>query len=230
VTLAEFSTGARRQEPQRAAAAGEENWTHATFRFSQKGHPAPAWQSAGFVLSDATGNICSRTHDLFNTRLPSGERLSFRGSLWPGEPACKLRFRFMRRSGFAPAELWTVSSLAVPGKRSGIPLSQQAYRQGATLRLLAITGPGGTMPGNGPGGREPSVQIRMSPPSDDLQLALFRAVDDRGRDVTPGSATLMPDGFLSFELPGGGGAKRVSLTFAVQKPRAVEFVVKPVRS
>jgi hypothetical protein len=106
-------------------------------------------------------------------------------------------------------------------------LSQQAYRQGATLRLLAITGPGGTMPGRAPGGKEPSVQIRMSPPSDDLQLTLSRAVDDRGRDVTPAFGTWMPDGFLSFDLPGAAGAKRVSLTFAVQKPRAVEFLISP---
>ena len=52
-------------------------------------------------------------------------------------------------------------------------------------------------------------------------------ISKSGVDPDPEFCTLMPDGFLSYELLGGAGAEQVSLTFAVQKPRAVEFQVKP---
>ena len=69
--------------------------------------------------------------------------------------------------------------------------------------------------------------MQFSPVPDDLRLTLVRAIDDRGRDVTPGFATRMPDGTLIFGLPGAADHSHVRLTFAVQRPRTVEFLVKP---
>jgi hypothetical protein len=222
VTLTQFSTAARRDDRHRAAGPDEESWTHATFRFAQNGHPASNWQSAGFTMTDATGNTCSSTHDLFRKPLPEGEQFSFRGSLWPGEPAWKLRFQYLRTAGFAADELWTVRHLPVPGVRERRQVEMSARRRGALVRVLSICGREAF-----PSGRDPGVQVQFSPAADDLRLTLVRAIDDRGHDVTPGFATRMPDSTLSFALPGAADHTLVSLTFAVQRPRTVQFLVKP---
>jgi hypothetical protein len=67
----------------------------------------------------------------------------------------------------------------------------------------------------------------MSPGSADLNLTLVRAADDRGRNITPPFASYMGEGLFSFGLLDSSTPKTVTLTFAVQKPRFVEFLVKP---
>jgi len=223
VTLTQFSTGARKDDPRRAAGPDEESWTHTTCRFAQEGHPDSIWQNAGFVMTDATGNTCQSTHDLFHKPLPGGEQFSFLGSLWPGESAWKLRFHFIRKAGFTADELWRVPDLPVPGPRQVIHIERSARRQGALIRVLSICGREDFRSRTSHSG----VQVRFSPGADNLRLSLVHAIDDRGRDVTPGFASLGNDGTLSYGLVGAADHSHVSLTFAVQRPRTVEFLVKP---
>jgi hypothetical protein len=220
VTLTELMVGRRDMGPLQS---GKETWTHTTFRFSEHGHANPAWEESGFVITDASGNTCLRTQNLFQTRLPDGERFSFRGAAWPEESAWKLKLSFIRTSGFSPAELWTVRDLPVPGLRASRRMNRRVSLQGVTLSLLSVSGR--AAPASD--WRDPSVQVRMSPMSGERRLTVVRAIDDRGKECTPAYATLMPGGFLTFGLPGATGAKRITVTFAVQKPRVVEFLVKP---
>jgi len=115
-----------------------------------------------------------------------------------------------------------VRDLPVPGVRKRLQVEKSALRRGARVRVLSICGREAF-----PSGRDPGVQVQFSPAPDDLRLTLVRAIDDRGRDVTTGFATRMGDGTLSFGLPGAADHSHVRLTFAVQRPRSVDFLVKP---
>jgi hypothetical protein len=111
----------------------------------------------------------------------------------------------------------------MPGVRKRLQVEKSASRRGALVRVLSICGreafPSYT--------RDPGVQVQFSPVPDDLRLTLGRTIDDRGRDVAPGFATRMGDGTLIFGLPGAADHSHLRLTFAVQRPRSVEFLVKP---
>jgi hypothetical protein len=225
VALTGLTTGARQDDSGRPAAAGEESWTHARFRLTQNGRPTTIWRSSGGTLADAAGNAWSprMTARSFSQ---GEETFSLLGTLWPDETAWKLRARFTRTAGFRPDELWTVPSVVVPGLRKSRRLSQTATRQGASLSLCRVSGRAGAACD----WRTPAcVEVRMSPISDDLNLTLVRATDDRGRNITPPFATYMGEGLFSFGLLGTATPQKVSLTFAVQKPRFVEFLVKPRR-
>jgi hypothetical protein len=232
VTLTDLHVG-----PPPPRAAGDPNemasdWTHYTIRYHWNGRPTSAWESAGFVLSDPTGGVCDRTHAMARTRVPGGERFSFRGMLWPGEPVWKLRVTLARTSQFRREELWTVANIPVPGLRKYFRLNQAASRLGARLSLRMIGGRAA-----GPcDWRNPCVELHMSPASGDLRVTLVRAIDERGGDVIRSGARFMygnsggayGKGDLIFHLWDAAQAKRLTLTFAVQRPRVVEFVVKPV--
>jgi hypothetical protein len=224
VTLTGLTTGIQREGTLAPATGNEEAWSRATFRLTQGGRPTIIWTPAGITLSDPTGNIWS-PRDTAGGHTGGEETFSFLGNLWPDETAWKLRVRLARTAAFHPNELWVVRGLAVPGLRQSVRLTQTAERQGAELGLWSISG---AIRGQR-AGDDPSLVVRMSPVSDNLMLTLLRATDDRGRDVTPPFSTYLGGDRFSFSLFGAAFSKRVNLTFAVQKPRFVEFLARPAR-
>ncbi len=73
----------------------------------------------------------------------------------------------------------------------------------------------------------PNVHARLTAPDAAVRLVLARAVDDAGRVIAPGKVHYGGSGRYSFVLKTAPGAKTVDLTFALQKDRFVEFLVKP---
>ena len=106
----------------------ESSWTRASFRITRGGKPETAWEPVGVSLSDATGNAFTA---YFRAPFRDGDRarLYFGGTLWPDEPAWKLKVTFARAHGFAPAELWTVPGIPVPeAGDSGYPAASTTRR------------------------------------------------------------------------------------------------------
>jgi hypothetical protein len=159
--------------------------------------------------------------------------LLIRSVPWPDEAAWKLRVEVCRAGAFRSAELWTFRSLPAPraGKtvrhikgttRGGITLSVQSlhhYRPpGELVRKLIKPFPSA------------GVRLRTWGLSDDMRVSLIRATDDRGRVLaTSRYGYRGEDGEHSFNYQLPADAKTLDLTFAVQKPRFVEFLAAPTR-
>jgi hypothetical protein len=209
-----------------------EAWTEAYFRVTEKGQPTAAWEPVDVVVSDATGNTWKPPVCLHEWK--DGEaRLFFRGALWQGERAWKLRVEFMPTAGRNPSALWAIRGASVPPSGLFTGSSARAVRNGTTLRLQGISGEGARP--RAPVGilatpETPTVHVRLSPPPPGMRLALTRAIDERGR---PCALSRPQGGFIghySFRLRPPPGAKTLDLQFAVpQTSRMAEFVAAPGR-
>lgn len=207
-----------------------EAWTEATFQVTEKGKPTTAWEPADVVISDATGNtwkpqVC--LHEWKN----GAARLFFRGALWQGEPAWKLRVEFVPAAMGNPSALWTVRGAPVPAAGVFARSTAQTVRNGVTLRLLGISGEESRaiMPvGVQFSPDTPQVHVRLSPPPSGMRLRLARATDEQGR---PSALSRPQGGFIglySFRLLPPPGAKTLDLSFAIHRQsRSAEFVAAP---
>jgi hypothetical protein len=226
LTLTRFRTG--------VDAAGGPNppspveaWTEATFQVTENGKPTTAWEPADMIVSDATGNVWKPDVCLHDWK-GGAARLFFRGALWMGEPAWKLRVEFVPDALSAPGALWTIHGAAMPPPGLFARSDLRVVRSGATFRLMGISGEGGRA--RGPVGLEPTPDlptafVRLSPPGPGVRLRLVRAIDERGRSC----ARSRPEGgfvgtySLRFQPP--PGANGLDLSFAPYRGgRTVEFV------
>ena len=230
VTLTRLVTGAGPGTPPRKPQPGEEIWSNARFRVVQNGKPSTDWQPREVEVSDATGN---RFTSSANTYGQDGDsrgsmHLGWRGSLWPDEPAWKLRFEFSRRAGFAPDELWTLNGLVLPQKGKTLKVAQRAVRQGLPVELVALSR--GGAPPDGFSSFSEGAGVHLSAPSvrPGTRITLVRVTDERGRPVKQGGSG-WGGGQFSFGLEPPADAKRLNLTFAIHKSRYVEFLAAPTR-
>jgi hypothetical protein len=224
ITLSGLQTG--------VAPPGEvdgDDWTRARFRIAERGRLTTDWQPTRVTVSDAAGDQWTpRAQSSRRARLE--EQLFFRSRLWPDEAAWKLRVKFERSAGFAPADLWSVDDVAIPPPRRVHRYDRSTIRHGATLRLLGVTGPHAALPeGYGWEANYPIVHARLSPDSAG-DLGLIDVTDERGRAVRVARSGYGGTGKYGFTLVPAPGAQRLRLTFVVRKPRLVEFLASPSRA
>ena len=234
VTLVDFVAGL--QHEQDVAPKNQWYWigratTRATFHVQQAGNEHPPWKLQSLSVADATGNSWKASlEDPPNP--PAGEKLfaEFIGSLWPSEPAWKLRVEFSRTNGFAPDELWTPADIAVPATNQIVMLNSSHETTGVKLRFVAIGGVGAELPepfqSLASGGR---VNLAVEIKSADCRLTLVKVVDDQRRVIAFNEPYTWFDDNHSFALDVPAGAKTISATFAIHRSRFVEFTAKPRR-
>jgi hypothetical protein len=222
-------TGISQENPMRPASVAADAMTRATLSIAERGKPATRWEPAEVAIADAAGNSWTDgwcEQDDPAKRLQGG----FSGLLWPGEVAWKLRIELARNAGLAPHELWTVRRAPWPerGKRR----TSSATRCGIDLRLelSADTGPDGV--------EFIFAHVTAAKVQPGWRVDLISATDEHERALrVPAMGWYAP---LPREQPVHNSLfhvpmprrrpRFVDLTFAVQRTRSVEFLVKPDRA
>ncbi|HXC98854.1 MAG TPA: hypothetical protein VN048_05900 [Verrucomicrobiae bacterium] len=184
------------------------------------------WQVDHVELSDATGNV------LRSTSMSSGgadDIFSFGPSLWTNESAWKLRCEIKRTKGFAAGELFTFKNVPVPEMLQTNYPGWATNVNGVTVTLdHIIRRPSLTnLNGGWSTSQLSEAHFRMTGLSNDLHLDLIEIRADNGTNVeSPSSSTgdNMQDRYLRNIPP---ETKTLDFTFAVQRGRWVEFLVKP---
>ena len=229
VTLLSLVAGVSPSEPWRPAPDPLTSGTRALLRLRERGRPTQHWQPVQITCSDASGNRW--TADIWCPPDNRGPLVAVLPRLWPGESAWKLRFGLIRNDGFSPADQSRPLSLAMPADGFLEPVQRESLH-GATLEIGAVThvpGPpvsavwvqGNTT--NVPKGyRLDAVQATSHGRS--VNGAIIAGLGGNGVSAD----RLDPsDGGILFQVPYSGHPKSIDLTFAIQKPRFVEFTVKP---
>jgi hypothetical protein len=197
-----------------------------------------AWVLNSAEISDATGNVLRNNsfHSSINVfRGYSGPQQpgktvcseTIRGTLWPDEPAWRLKLEVKRAVGFAPEEVVTFKNVPVPAvgatnattitKKVGgiqIVLTKFARRPNITMNALGMY--------------EMTSQIWVELPRKPAGVALdfLKMTTDAGEAEQYGSGT--PEfGYVVYVKTIPTNAQTVDLTFVVQKTRVVEFLVQP---
>ena len=100
-------------------------------------------------------------------------------------------------------------------------------RQGATLRLLGVSGPAAAFwDGYGWNATLPILHTRLSSADSGLRLSLIRAIDDQGRTVAVRQSLYGGSGKFSFVLNPAPRAEQITATLALHRPRFAEFMAR----
>jgi hypothetical protein len=226
VTLTKLVYGVSFQHPKNTVTSDPmDKAVQAVFRVEQNGVIATNWRPGRIESWDATGNH-SFSGPRKNRRDGDEDVLIYQWGLSPDEPAWKLRAEFVRTSGFAPDELWTVAGIPVStnavsrrNRRSDLTGAFASKKTGDSTVAVFPAGPG-----DNPG----QVRLHVSvdpPPSEDLNFTLVEMTDDGGKKIRPVNLSRIGGNFnYTFR---DGGTKTLAATFALQGGRFVEFTVKP---
>lgn len=204
------------------ATAGEE--PHAAFdlTFRSSGNTNEEWTFHGGELSDATGNSI-RAESWGNTE----KHFTMGPTLWPSEAAWRLKLELKRTAGFAPDELAVFHDLTVPtiggtnkpsltNMVNGVEIDVTKF-----LRAPDITGSSWNS------NNASDIHVHHSTLPKDMSFDFVRAETDDHRQLEVVSRSWSDNdydvGFKSIPT----NATRLNLTYAVQKTRTVEFMVKP---
>jgi hypothetical protein len=238
VTLEKLITGLTKQESG-LGPAGENAraFTRAIFSLREDGKPTKQWQVTDVQAVSASGE--TRGGGSSASRWKGDEQYyNFPGSLWPDEPAWKLKVRVSRTTDYPAEELWTIKDVPVPKDGEVIKLDKQTNLHGAEISLLGISGPKAKLPEDwAVAGVEVNLHARTPIPMSDTQLKLVEVKDDQGRKVevkgsssnnsTGGRGATQREMNHAFGIKVPEGAKSLEVTFAFSKSRTVEFMVKP---
>ena len=207
-----------------------------------------AWVVQSAELSDATGNIIASPAYVssggpgVSPMIDIGEyRLSLRGTLWPDEPAWKLKLHLKRKSGFTPEELVTFKNVPVPkvGTTNFAPITNIVGGVQLVLKEFVENGdrtrfryPRGTNAGYIVNDHTPETMVAVEFPEhpEGLAVDFVKITSDTGETIEEHGNTWRPNyraATLKFISP---NVKTVDITWVVQKMRSVEFLVKPPTS
>jgi hypothetical protein len=198
------------------------------------------WQSS--ELSDATGNAIlnqpmGSSYSLSGRGIPKpsgfagwhGSVSYVHGALWPGEDAWRLKLTLKRGAGFEPQEVVSFKNVPLPprGTTNTVSMTNFAGAQPVVLRSIShqnnLSGLGSWVDLE----KVSCVRLELPGEPEGLVLDLVEADTDAG-DVNPflpGDGTRGSHNFRFASIP--DDATRMDLTFALQKPRVVEFTFKP---
>ena len=126
------------------------------FHLERNGKPVSNWAPAALEFTDATGNRSAINYGQNggNQVKWNGDEgvLTYQNSLWPDEPAWKLRMEMSQTSDFSSDESWTAQNIPV------VPGSQQSFNGLAGVRGGAVV-VRGAPPGRG------AAPVAATPPA-----------------------------------------------------------------
>lgn len=116
------------------------------YRIERNGRPVTTWSPASMEITDATGNRTVASYGVNGANQVKWKdnegTLTFANSLWPDEPAWRLRLQMTQNSDFSDDEQWTATNIPV------VFGTQQSFIGAFGPRgrpaVLAATGPGGS--------------------------------------------------------------------------------------
>ena len=210
--------------------AGETS-TFFELRFASKAGVKETWAVQSLELGDSTGNFLRTSPRVLS---PLGflwpgdpnHRYYVDGNLWPDEPASRLRLGLKRTSGIPAEDLITFSNLpaksgtrhmAVTNIVQGIPIVVRNYQRDMVTRDGSghVTGPC-------------VVEIELPNPSSEVAVDLVDIRADSGEKMEIGWWRVQNNNYYSLDFQKvPAGTQTLNVTLAVQKPRTVEFFVKP---
>jgi hypothetical protein len=189
-----------------------------TFETRENGRPTTAWAVDHIQFSDQHGESFGSGFG-GNAIVDGQEVFPCSAAPWSGERAWKLQVTFVRRSDFAPEELWTLR---------GIPLSAtNAWpASGATTNLqnVQFAAKGFLSPPLRTGWAEYGIAAPGLPQN--LRMRLVRAQDDRGRPVALGNVDRQKD-LLKCGVFLPRSAQSIDITVGLSPDRVVEFIAPP---
>ena len=211
------------------------------FDFQQKGQSVTNWRPIKVVTSDATGNSLQ---GWINEYYQNGHTSSYQyqESLWPDEPAWKLRVEFSRTSGFSDDEVWAVTNVPVnAGTQQDMqnawnsnwnttgkpkPAFAEATVNGIHLKLFPAIQ---YQDQNNGGGQSVSYSLKADPDPEaqGMRLTVLKIADDQGHELQSRGSS-WGGGNYQYQYSGVRNLKTLNLTIALHKSRFVEFTVKPV--
>jgi hypothetical protein len=189
------------------------------------------WELADFKgISDALGQTVGRG-SYSSAGLRNGEfQVCVDGGLCVQEAAWKVELEFMRKDRFPEKELWTLRAVPAPGTGEPTPHPVETNFFGAELRFQTIASPQSTY-------AKQIRSVRLDIPLAHIvchrlptgtRIKFVGGIDNAGRKVV-GTSTGGNGLDYLFGLKIPEGARTVDLTFAVTKPVAVTYLVKPER-
>jgi hypothetical protein len=197
--------------------------TICALRLSPAGNTNEIWRVASVTTSDATGN---QVTDAMLFADKTAGYIEFSNALWAGEAAWKLNFELTRAAGLRTNEQFTFRNVPLGMVASTNLIGWTTNCNGVSITLLKTTRP------EFPPARLWShsslyLSIKVTGLTNDLHLDLLSTRTDSG---TEPAAQLVyeseTDRSYVFAAP-PPGAKFADFTFAVQRSRRVEFLVKP---
>ncbi len=206
---------------------GGTNATVCRLRVDSLANTNQIWRVAGVNVSDATGNHTA------STRLVTDEDegyVEFHPGLWSSEPAWKLDMELKRIAGFEPDELVTFHGVPFGGPDSTNRLGWTTNCGGISITLTHVAQRKiYAWPANQPVTVDWQLGVDATGLTNNLRLDLVSARTDTGVEL----AQFAEGGNgrrRSFNFsPPPPGAKLADVTFAVQRSRRVEFLVRPER-
>jgi hypothetical protein len=222
-----------------AAKGGEVALTELDVSLISPADSTESWVPQSAELSDATGNFLNR---VFYSTLLDGEGLGrskpsaktgfteyLPGTLWPDEPAWRLRLEIKRAAGFAPEEFVVFKNVPV-AQMGSLNDSRRTNVVGGVQLVLTSFARSGPQTNSNVTSSSASIYFDLPGRPAGVAVDVLKIITDGGQSLRVG------------ELSGNGGhqsnpiislhsiptnAQTVDITFIVQKTRTVEFLVKP---
>ena len=185
----------------------------------------PSWLVGGVTASSASGNLV-----VIRSNLPTASttNLAFqlRGALWPEEPMWRFGVEFVQAANFRPAELWTLTNLAIPPRNMPFQLTTNLLGPaGPPLQFRMESIPRMPPPLYGSRRFRRNANILVHFEARDRHLLLVEATDDRGRPIESEVDFGAPRTIYAFGLAIPDSARSVDLRFAVRRFVRVDFDV-----
>jgi hypothetical protein len=207
------------------------------FDVQQNSQSATNWRPVRAEISDAAGN---QVKGWVNGYHQNGESsVFFQPTLWPDEPAWKLRLEFSRTSGFKGDEIWTVTNLPVQlGSQQDIwnnwnsepdkPAFAETTINGTRLKIF----PAVQFKDQNQGGDQSVnfiIRADPDPETNGNRLTLISVANDQGR-ILENRNSSWGSGTYQFGFPNVRNSKTLNVTVALHQSRFVEFTVKPTKA
>jgi hypothetical protein len=253
VTLKRLAVGAnlaitRNQDnPDDAANKGAQ----AVLRVQRNGTLVTNWEPVSVETSDATGNRL-KVNRVGGNGWQNGfanyswandeDTFTYQYSLWPDEPAWKVKFEFSQQSDFADNELWNVRNLPVQPGRQQDMYNNNGNRPSPTNTAFAETDLNGyhlkiypaidfTDAGNN-NWMQGGLFFDISPALGDGWRMTIKVADSETNDIPNGEYTSQRNNNVAsyrYRLQNVSGLTNLNVSFAVHRSRFVEFTAQPAR-
>jgi hypothetical protein len=183
------------------------------------------WRVDHVILSDATSNVL-QNNGISWTGVDAATFV-FNPGLWTNETAWKLRCEIKRIKGFAPGEMFTFKNIPLGTLNQTNQFGWTTNVNGVSVTLDYFVRRPPNTNASWASDQLSQAHFRVSGTTNDLYLDLLETRADNGASVecpSSGISGTSQDRWLDgIPLE----AKTLDFTFAVQRGRSVEFLVKP---
>lgn len=204
--------------------AGGGNYTALRLKLKSLVNSNEVWRLTALQISDATGNNAKSSSMSWNSQT---QDIAFMPSLWLSETAWKIRLEFKRSEGFHPDELFTLKSMPLGDLNQTTMVLLTTNIAGIPLTFDSILRRSPQTNQSWSYSQQSTMTFKHPAIPAGIQMDLLHVMWDTGEtNLAEGwswSDNQHDYHFRKIPLE----ARTADITFAVQKTRFVEFIVKP---